>query len=111
MKTNTEVATQIIKVAKSGDSAINILEYAETVLDAWRIEIEGRKIVGKESTPCPCCNQLFQIERTIMGSFHVWCGGSAPCTSYLANNGAMGDTVEEAIKKLLDILERKKDWK
>lgn len=110
MNTNTEIATKIIKVAQSGDSFINILEYAETILDAWRIEIEGRGISMTWSL-CPCCKQPLKIEYLTTGKFVAWCGGKAPCTSYLANNGAIADTPQEAVARLFDILDRKRDWK
>lgn len=110
MKTNTEIATQIIKAVESGDNTINVLEYAETILDAWRIEIEGRNTIMAHSL-CPCCQQPFKIEYLSTGKFSAWCGGSKPCTSYLANNGAIADTPQEAVARLKEILERKKDWK
>ena len=110
MKTNTEIATQIIKAIQSGDATINVLEYAETILDAWRIEIEGRNTITAQSL-CPCCRQPFKIEYLSTGKFSAWCGGSKPCTSYLANNGAIADTPQESVARLSEILERKKDWK
>lgn len=53
---------------------------------------------------CPVCKQPL-LKDKIDGQFEVWCG-NGPCPSYTANNGAKGETEEEAFKQLTINIER-----
>ena len=58
---------------------------------------------------CPACRNPLTIESDGMNRFVAYCAVGR-CPSYLANDGAIGDTPEGAAAALLKKLKAEQDW-
>ena len=56
---------------------------------------------------CPVCGKPLKVEYDA-GHYIVWCP-YGPCSSYAANAGSVGKTLEEAEGKLLERIAKEKD--
>lgn len=76
----------------------------EKVACIERLYVDSFDLIGRPV--CPACKAPLAIVRLLYGrdKFQVHCG-NGPCPGLASNNGATGQTVEEAIVKLTKAIE------